>query len=220
MTFCAPMVLPDSVSVSICFCCCSVNDTPTRVSDEMPFTGSLSALPSWMAEDFASVPIAADRSTISFEVWSKIALPLPASFLMFLNVRRRFCPDWIASSSMPVFSEIADARAPTWPAEMFAALPIDWMTFSVRAVITCASRASPSASPTTLPAAMTPAIAATAPTLKAVPNLEPSVLPEPSTSLPTWVLRLDPKPLAEGRIDTNADAISLTGHTASRQVWA
>jgi hypothetical protein len=70
-------------------------------------------LPSWIAASLGSLPIAAAMSVIIDVVWLKMSLPLPPSFLMFLNVRRRFAPDWIASSSMPTLLLIAVARLPT-----------------------------------------------------------------------------------------------------------
>jgi hypothetical protein len=66
--------------------------------------------------------------------WSKILLPFPASFRMFVNVNRRFSPDWIASSSIPVFFIIALARSVTCFAVTWAAAPVDLMTLFVCAV--------------------------------------------------------------------------------------
>src|SRR5262245_36877197 len=60
-----------------------------------------------------------------------MSLPLPASLAMFLNVRIRFSPDWIASSSIPVLRDMASARSFTSPAVTFAAPPVDLRTASV-----------------------------------------------------------------------------------------
>jgi hypothetical protein len=97
--------------------------------------GSFSALPSWIAEPDASVPRATDISVMIFVVWLKMSLPAPAWFLMFVNVSSRFWPDWIASSSMPVFLAMAAARSPTCFADTPAAPPVDLMTCVVRAAI-------------------------------------------------------------------------------------
>jgi hypothetical protein len=45
--------------------------------------------------------------------WLKMSLPLPTSLRTLVNVSSRFSPDWIASSSTPVFLLIAVARSPT-----------------------------------------------------------------------------------------------------------
>src|SRR5262245_56882550 len=60
-----------------------------------------------------------------------MSLPLPASLAIFLNVRIRFSPDWIASSSIPVLRDMASARSFTSPAVTFAAPPVDLRTASV-----------------------------------------------------------------------------------------
>jgi hypothetical protein len=57
-----------------------------------------------------------------------MSLPLPTSLRTPLNVSSRFDPDWIASSSIPAFFEIAVARSPTCFADTFAAPPVDLMT--------------------------------------------------------------------------------------------
>jgi hypothetical protein len=44
------IVLPDSTNRLICFFCWSSNVTPTFDSAVTPFTGSFSALPSWIAD--------------------------------------------------------------------------------------------------------------------------------------------------------------------------
>ena len=165
----------------------SENETPTRVNAETPLVGSLSALPSWMAEDFTSVPMAADMSTMSWEVWEKTPLACPALLATFPNVRSRFCPDWIASSSTAVLFEIDMASLPIWLAVTIEPSPIDLMTDWVRAVVTCASRASAIESlknPATFWAANRPPIPATRPFIgviaeepKTFPNVEPDFLP-------------------------------------------
>ena len=69
--------------------CPAVKDTPTRVSAVMPLTGSLSALPSKIADPEASPPIFAAMFADARVAWSKILFG-PA-FLMFVlpvqNVR-------------------------------------------------------------------------------------------------------------------------------------
>jgi hypothetical protein len=67
--------------------------------------------------------------------WLKMSLPEPTTFLTLVNVRSRFSPDWIASSSTPVFLAMAPARSPTCLADTCAAPPVDLMTCDVRAPI-------------------------------------------------------------------------------------
>jgi hypothetical protein len=116
MIFCAPRVSPVSTRVLICSFCEAVNETPTFCNAVTPLIGSFSALPSWIAEPDASVPRATDMSVMIFVAWLKMSLPLPTSFLTFVNVSSRFSPDWIASSSTPVFFAMAPrGRRPAWP---------------------------------------------------------------------------------------------------------
>ncbi len=93
MIFCASSVLPLATSAAISLLVWSVKLTPTFLSAETPATGSLSALPSWIADALASWPSATDMSVMIRVAWSKILLPLPASLRMLVNVRSMFAPD-------------------------------------------------------------------------------------------------------------------------------
>jgi hypothetical protein len=97
----------------------------------MPFTGSFSALPSWIAAFDESTPRAVLMSSSTFVDWLKMSLPLPASFLMFRNVNSMFSPDWTTSSSMPVLRLRAVARFEISLAVTFAAPPVDFRTACV-----------------------------------------------------------------------------------------
>jgi hypothetical protein len=137
-----------------------------------------------------------------------MSLPLPAWFWIPVKVNKRFCPDWTASSSAPVFALIAFARSPTWEALIFAAPPVDRMAFSVIDATFADSRASSmrpltNEKPSTIPAAANnfrprPATDPSAPPLMSSPTLRPAsdpFLPMPSCSF-------EPKPEKFGTIDT------------------
>ena len=71
----------------------------------MPLMGSLSALPSWMADLFMSVPSATDMSSSVPVACLKMSLPLPVSLRMFVKVSSMFSPAAITSSSTPDTSD-------------------------------------------------------------------------------------------------------------------
>ena len=105
-----------------------MNVTPCLVSFDMPVIGSFSAFPNVIEADFMSVPIATLMSRAALVAWSKMSFPLPTSFLIPVNVRRRFSPDAMASSSTPDFFINCSARVETWSAETFATPPVLLMT--------------------------------------------------------------------------------------------
>ena len=69
-------------------------------------------------------------SSSVFVDWSNV-VPLPTSFLMFVNVSSMFSPEAIASSSTPLFLRSEPAKSLTWPAVTFAEPPVDFSTASV-----------------------------------------------------------------------------------------
>ena len=147
MIFWAPSVSPLLTSALIWSCCCLVNETPTRRSAVMPFTGSLRALPTAIVLLRRLVPIAALMSVISPVAVSKTLLPLPASLRTRVKVSRRFSAPWIASSSIPARTESWLARLPMCPAVTFASPPVDLMTAAVCFPAFSASRHSATLSP-------------------------------------------------------------------------
>jgi hypothetical protein len=112
MIFWAFIMCPDATRPLMVFFWLSSKNTPTRDREVNPRMGSWRALPTRVVADrkFTCPPVeaarAAPRSTTLLVARSKIRFPLPVSFRIFVNVRRRFSPDWIALWSIPTFREI------------------------------------------------------------------------------------------------------------------
>ena len=134
MIFCAPAISPVSIIALTCSSCCFVNDTPTRVSAVSPLDGSLSALPTMIADDCKSLPNATDRSrasSLAFVNVSPVTLPNVSSVL---DISRRL------SSSMP---DIRDNWSSMFSMDFAVSLrPIDRSTAPVCASALRAPRAS------------------------------------------------------------------------------
>jgi hypothetical protein len=165
---------PDSTNAATAAFCSSVKVTPARPSAVRPFSGSLRALPSITLADSAVPNPRADRSSAAFVARSKILLPLPVSFRMFVNDRSRFSLVWISSSSIPVRFDNRSARSATWSSVTFAAPPVDLIAAVVSLPILTDSRPavteSPRKSKTFFPTKIPPAAAAIPP--KVALNLE------------------------------------------------
>ena len=94
---------PESTIASICFFWAAVNDTPTRCSAVMPLIGIVQRLPELYSAALRVLPQRDRHVEHDLVAWVNMSLPLPASFCTLVNVRSRFSPDWIVSSSTPVF---------------------------------------------------------------------------------------------------------------------
>jgi hypothetical protein len=63
-------------------------------------------------------------SSAALVAWLKTSLPLPVSLRILVNVSSMFSPDWIASSSTPLFFISDPARSSTCLALTLAASPV------------------------------------------------------------------------------------------------
>lgn len=143
-------------------------------------------------------------------------MPLPMPSFRFVNVSSRFALDWIASSSIPVLLLIAVASAPTWPAEIPAAPPVDLITDAVIAPTFADSLASAMNPEKSLPAPRT-AVIPTRGLMNPAVNPEPDFLPAAAAAFVVGPsiceLSLPAKPRAElGRDDAHEGTTNFTGH--------
>ena len=151
MRFCASAMRPVSARFLITSFCESENWTPARDIAVMPRTGSLSALPTMIAELCRSVPSFAERSSVATcarSNWSPATLP-NVSICCVTPVR-------ISSSPNSEVCCNSDACAVSCSMVRPATPPVDRMPFSTAAIaFACLSHARTDSAPSATIGAVT-----------------------------------------------------------------